>query len=65
MGQRTGIHALGSAGIALVLLVAQSGSDAQGGVSNLNPAMILYGFEPDELGIRYMQVDCNVPVALQ
>ena len=27
------------------------------GVSYLTPAMILYGVEPDDLGIRYLQVD--------
>ena len=37
----------------------ESGEQIPGGVSNLNPAMILYGFEPDELGVRYMQVDSN------
>lgn len=38
---------------------ARSGEDVHGGASNLNPAIILYGFEPDELGIRYMLVDSN------
>lgn len=33
------------------------GEEIPGGVSNLNPAMILFGFEPDEVGIRFMQVD--------
>jgi hypothetical protein len=28
-----------------------------GGVSALDPANILYGFEPDRIGIRYMLVD--------
>ena len=28
-----------------------------GGVSNLEPAMMLFGFEPDRFGIRYMLVD--------
>lgn len=33
------------------------GEEIFGGVSNLSPAMILYGFEPDDLGIRYLLVD--------
>jgi len=33
------------------------GSDVLGGVSTFDPAMILYGLEPDEIGIRYLQVD--------
>jgi hypothetical protein len=28
-----------------------------GGVSNLEPAMLLFGFEPDRFGIRYLLVD--------
>lgn len=28
-----------------------------GGISNLEPAMMLFGFEPDRFGIRYMLVD--------
>jgi hypothetical protein len=35
----------------------ENGEEVMGGVSPLNPAMILYGLEPDELGIRYLQVD--------
>lgn len=38
-------------------VLAENGESIPGGVSHLDPAMILYGFEPDELGIRYMQVD--------
>ncbi|HEY7687927.1 MAG TPA: hypothetical protein VH835_04520 [Dongiaceae bacterium] len=34
-----------------------NGEEVMGGVSTLDPAMILYGLEPDEIGIRYMQVD--------
>jgi hypothetical protein len=34
-----------------------AGEDVIGGVSYLSPAMILYGVEPDERGIRYLQVD--------
>ena len=34
-----------------------NGEAILGGTSMLNPAMILYGFEPDDLGIRYMLVD--------
>lgn len=30
-----------------------------GGVSNLEPAMMLFGFESDRFGIRYMLVDSN------
>jgi hypothetical protein len=37
----------------------QNGEEILGAVSALNPAMILYGFEPDELGIRFMIVDSN------
>jgi hypothetical protein len=33
------------------------GEQIMGGVSPLAPAMILYGLEPDDLGIRYLQVD--------
>lgn len=33
------------------------GQPVMGGVSYLQPAMILYGLEPDEIGIRYLQVD--------
>jgi hypothetical protein len=33
------------------------GEEVPGRVSALVPAMILYGVEPDELGIRYLQVD--------
>lgn len=35
----------------------ENGEEVMGGVSHFNPAMILYGLEPDELGIRYLQVD--------
>jgi hypothetical protein len=35
----------------------ENGEEVMGGVSPFNPAMILYGLEPDELGIRYLQVD--------
>lgn len=38
---------------------AQDKADIPGTISNLNPAMILYGFEPDEVAIRFMQVDSN------
>jgi len=34
-----------------------NGEEIPGGVSRLNPAMMLYGFEPDHIGIRYMLVD--------
>jgi hypothetical protein len=34
-----------------------SGQALLGGVSALDPANILYGFEPDRIGIRYMLVD--------
>jgi hypothetical protein len=34
-----------------------AGEEVMGGVSTLDPAMILYGLEPDEIGIRYLQVD--------
>lgn len=37
----------------------EDGEPVMGGVSNLNPAMMLYGFEPDRIGIRYMLVDSN------
>jgi hypothetical protein len=33
-----------------------NGEPIPGGVSHLDPAMILYGFEPNRLGIRYMLV---------
>lgn len=33
------------------------GEEVMGGVSTFTPAMILYGLEPDEIGIRYLQVD--------
>jgi hypothetical protein len=33
------------------------GEQIPGGVSTLNPAMLLFGFEPDHIGIRYMLVD--------
>ena len=36
---------------------ACNGKLVPGEVSVLNPAMILYGFDPDELGICYMLVD--------
>jgi hypothetical protein len=35
----------------------RSGEVMLGAVSNLSPAMILFGFEPDERGIRFMLVD--------
>jgi hypothetical protein len=35
----------------------QPGAEHPDVISNLNPAMILFGFEPDEVGIRFMQVD--------
>jgi hypothetical protein len=35
------------------------GQEILGGKSNLNPAMMLYGFEPDRFGIRYMLVDSD------
>lgn len=34
-----------------------AGTGMLAGVSYLTPAMILYGVEPDDLGIRYLQVD--------
>lgn len=34
-----------------------NGEEIPGGVSYFAPAMVLYGLEPDELGIRYLQVD--------
>lgn len=36
---------------------AADGQPVLGGVSALTPAMILYGLEPDEIGIRFLQVD--------
>lgn len=36
---------------------ARGGGEILGGVSNLSPAMILFGLEPDEIGVRYLQVD--------
>lgn len=33
------------------------GAEVLSAVSDLNPAMILYGMEPDDLGIRYLQVN--------
>lgn len=36
---------------------AADGQPVLGGVSTLTPAMILYGLEPDEIGIRFLQVD--------
>lgn len=33
------------------------GEEVMGAVSHLAPAMILYGVEPDHIGIRYLQVD--------
>lgn len=33
------------------------GGEVLGGISSLDPAMVLYGLEPDEIGIRYLQVD--------
>jgi hypothetical protein len=34
----------------------ENGAPIPGGVSQFDPAMILYGFEPNRLGIRYMLV---------
>jgi hypothetical protein len=34
-----------------------AGEGIPGGISNLDPAMMLFGFEPDRIGIRYMLVD--------
>ena len=34
-----------------------NGEEVAGGVSNLHPAMIMYGLDPDHLGIHYLQVD--------
>jgi len=39
-----------------------AGDDGQaipGGVSSLNPAMVLYGLDPDKLGVHFLQVDNN------
>ncbi len=36
---------------------ALGGGEILGGVSNLSPAMMLFGLEPDEIGLRYLQVD--------
>jgi hypothetical protein len=36
---------------------AVGGAEILGGVSNLSPAMLLFGLEPDEVGLRYLQVD--------
>lgn len=36
---------------------ARGGGEILGGVSNLSPAMILFGLEPDDIGLRYLQVD--------
>jgi hypothetical protein len=36
---------------------AADGTQIIGGISNLAPAMLLYGLEPDEVGVRYLQVD--------
>jgi hypothetical protein len=36
---------------------AADGGEIMGGISSLSPAMILYGLEPDDRGIRYLQVD--------
>lgn len=36
---------------------ARGGGEILGGVSNLSPAMMLFGLEPDEVGLRYLQVD--------
>ena len=33
------------------------GAEVVGGVSSLNPAMILYGLDPDRRGIHFLQVD--------
>jgi hypothetical protein len=33
------------------------GGEVVGGVSRLNPAMILYGLDPDQRGIHFLQVD--------
>lgn len=35
----------------------EDGAEVPGGVSNLSPAMIMYGLDPDHLGIHYLQVD--------
>jgi hypothetical protein len=35
------------------------GEAIPGGVPTLNPAMVLYGLDPDDLGIHYLQVDRN------
>jgi hypothetical protein len=34
-----------------------AGEEVVGGVSTLNPAMILYGLDPDQRGIHFLQVD--------
>jgi hypothetical protein len=34
-----------------------NGEELLGGVSHVTPAMVLYAVEPDDLGIRYLQVD--------
>jgi hypothetical protein len=35
----------------------EDGAEVVGGVSSLNPAMILYGLDPDRRGIHFLQVD--------
>lgn len=37
----------------------EDGEPVLGGASNLNPATMLFGFEADRIGIRYMLVDNN------
>jgi hypothetical protein len=36
---------------------ASTGQDLLGAVSRLDPAMVLYGLDPDELAVHYLQVD--------
>ncbi len=33
------------------------GQEVPGGISTLQPAMVLYGLDPDELAVHYLQVD--------
>jgi hypothetical protein len=40
-------------------VIGEDGEETLGGVSTLNPAIMLFGFDPDELGVRYMTVDNN------
>jgi hypothetical protein len=54
-GQTPGVHC--TINVTWPEVHGPGGKEVPGGVSTLTPAMIQYGFDPDRLGVRFMQVD--------